>query len=91
MIMEHEDYGGLHRDLATSVSNKIATSQLALPKASCDLVYARTDYTGSATNLAQTSLSSDMVFSDGSALELATVTGDVSSGMTATLTVAVEA
>jgi protocatechuate 3,4-dioxygenase beta subunit len=29
---------------ATSVSNKIATSQIALPKAACDLVYATTGY-----------------------------------------------
>ena len=74
---------------ATSVSNKIATSQLALPKATCDLVYATTGYEQSVTNLAQVSLASDMVFSDGSALELATMSGSVASGLTATLTVAV--
>jgi protocatechuate 3,4-dioxygenase beta subunit len=74
---------------ATSVANKIATSQIALPKASCDLVYATTGYEQSVTNLSRITLATDMVFSDGSALELATVTGDVASGMTATLTVAV--
>ena len=74
---------------ATNVANKIATSQLALPKATCDLVYATSGYQQSITNLSQVSLASDMVFSDGSALELATMSGSVASGLTATLTVAV--
>jgi len=74
---------------ATSVANKIATSQLALPKATCDLVYATSGYQASITNLSQVSLASDMVFSDGSSLELATITGSIASGLTATLTVAV--
>jgi protocatechuate 3,4-dioxygenase beta subunit len=73
----------------TNVNNNVATSQIALPKAACDLVYATAGYTGSATNLSQVSLASDMVFSDSSALELATVTGNVTAGMTAALTVAV--
>ena len=74
---------------ATNVSNRIATSQIALPKATCDLVYATAGYEQSITNLSQVSLASDMVFSDGAALELATVTGTVASGLTAALTVAV--
>jgi len=74
---------------STSVSNKIATSQIALPKASNDLVYASSGYTGSAANASRISLASDNVFSDGSALELATVTGTVDAGFVATLTVAV--
>jgi protocatechuate 3,4-dioxygenase beta subunit len=74
---------------ATSVANKTATSQLALPKATCDLVYATSGYQASITNLSQVSLASDMVFSDGSSLELATITGSIASGLTATLTVAV--
>jgi protocatechuate 3,4-dioxygenase beta subunit len=74
---------------ATSVSNKIATSQLALPKAASDLVYASSGYSGSASNLSQITLATDGIFSDGASLELATVTGSVSAGMTATLTVAV--
>ena len=47
---------------ATNVANKIATSQIALPKATCDLVYATTGYEQSITNLAQVSLASDTVF-----------------------------
>jgi protocatechuate 3,4-dioxygenase beta subunit len=74
---------------ASSVANETATSQIALPKSACDAVYALSSYTGSATNLSRVSLASDNVFSDGSALELATVSGDVSGGMTATLTVAI--
>jgi len=74
---------------ATNVANKTATSQIALPKTSSDLVYATPGYETSVTNLSRVSLATDNVFSDGSALELATVTGTVSSGLTATLTVAV--
>jgi protocatechuate 3,4-dioxygenase beta subunit len=74
---------------ATSISNKIATSQIALPKSACDQVYATSGYATSVTNLSQVSLATDNVFSDGSALELATVSGSVSGGLTATLTVAV--
>ena len=74
---------------ATSVANKVATSQIALPKSACDLVYATAGYQSSVTNLAQVSLATDNVFRDGSALELATVTGSVASGLSASLTVAV--
>jgi len=71
------------------VSNKVATSQIALPKAACDGVYATSGYSSSVRNLSQISLATDNVFSDGASLELATVTGDVSAGMTAALTVAI--
>lgn len=74
---------------AASVSNKVATSQIALPKASCDVVYATSGYEASVRNLAGVTLATDNVFSDGAALELATVTGSVASGFSATLTVAI--
>ena len=74
---------------ATNAANKIATSQIALPKATCDLVYATSGYQQSITNLWQVTLATDNVFSDGSALELATVTGSVAAGFAAALTVAV--
>ena len=51
---------------ATSVANKVATSQIALPKDACDLVYATSGYEASVRNLAQVSLATDNVFSDGS-------------------------
>ena len=74
---------------ATNVANKIATSQIALPKAACDEVYATAGYETSVTNLSRVSLATDNVFSDGSALELATITGSVGGGLTAALTVAI--
>jgi protocatechuate 3,4-dioxygenase beta subunit len=74
---------------ATAVRNKIATSQLALPKSACDLVYATSGYESSVRNLAGISLASDNVFSDGAQLQLATMTGSVSEGFKAALTVAV--
>jgi protocatechuate 3,4-dioxygenase beta subunit len=74
---------------ATNVANKIATSQIALPKATCDEVYTTAGYETSVTNLSRVSLATDNVFSDGSALELATITGSVSGGLMAALTVAV--
>jgi protocatechuate 3,4-dioxygenase beta subunit len=76
---------------AGSVTNKIATSQIALPKDVCDQVYATSGYTGSAPNLSQVSLATDMVFADGAALELATMSGSASGGFVATLSVAISA
>ena len=71
------------------MTNKVATSQIALPKSSCDEVYATTGYEQSVRNLSQVSLASDNVFSDGASLELATMTGSPGVGYTAALTVAV--
>ena len=74
---------------ATSASGKLRTSQLALPEKQSRLVYATDGYQASISNLDRTSLESDMVFSDGYSLQLATVSGDVNTGMTATLNVPV--
>jgi protocatechuate 3,4-dioxygenase beta subunit len=76
-------------DAATTASGKLRTSQLAFPEAPCREVYATDGYTQSLQNLSQTSLDTDMVFSDGYSLQLAKVTGDVDSGYTATLNVPV--
>ena len=46
-------------------------------------------YEQSIRNAAQVTLASDIVFSDGSSLELATITGTIAGGLTSTLTVAV--
>jgi protocatechuate 3,4-dioxygenase beta subunit len=79
-------------EAATDEANKIATSQIALPKDACALVYATDGYGQSVTNLGQVSLQSDMVFGDDGAIhELGTMTGDVASGMTVALTVPVRA
>ena len=75
--------------MATTAANKIATSQIALPKATCDEVYATSGYSASVTNLSRVSLATDGIFSDGYSLELATITGAVATGLTATLTVGV--
>ena len=75
---------------ATEQSNKIATSQVALPKDICDQVYATDGYAQSVQNLGQVSLTSDMVFSDdGAARQLGTISGSVASGLTVELTVPV--
>lgn len=74
---------------ATSAANRIATSQLALPEGTCDLVYATDGYTQSVRNLAQSSLATDNVFSDGANQQLATVTGSVDAGFVASLAVPV--
>ena len=74
---------------AQSVSNEIATSQLALSKSSCDAVYATSGYEQSVRNLSQVTLATDGIFRDGSALQLASVTGNVTDGYTATLTIGV--
>ena len=77
-------------EAATDEANKIATSQIALPKHACDLVYATDGYGQSVANMSRVSLASDMVFRDDGAIhELGTITGDVASGMTVALTVPV--
>jgi len=74
----------------TDSANAISTSQVALPKAVCEKVYATTGYEQSVANLSGLSLSSDNVFSDdGGASQLATVTGDID-GYTAKLAVRVD-
>jgi protocatechuate 3,4-dioxygenase beta subunit len=65
---------------ATNSANKIATSQLALPEATCQAVYATGGYEQSLRNMSRVSLDSDNVFSDGYDLQIPTVTGDPSSG-----------
>ncbi|MDX6233142.1 MAG: hypothetical protein QOH68_2146 [Nocardioidaceae bacterium] len=74
---------------AQKATNKLRTSQIALPEDASKLVYASTGYEQSVSNLAQTSLDSDMVFSDGYSLQMATVTGNAEDGMTIKLNVAV--
>jgi protocatechuate 3,4-dioxygenase beta subunit len=74
---------------ATRASGKLRTSQVALPERPSRLVYATDGYDTSLGNLAQTSLATDNVFSDGWSLQLGTVTGDVDGGMAVALTVPV--
>jgi protocatechuate 3,4-dioxygenase beta subunit len=74
---------------ATKAGTALATSQIALPKETCDLVYATDGYNQSVRNLSQTSLATDMVFRDGWDQELATMSGSIDNGLTAFLAVPV--
>jgi protocatechuate 3,4-dioxygenase beta subunit len=76
-------------DDATAAAGKLRTTQLALPEDTSRVVYATDGYSGSLDNLAQTSLDSDLVFSDGYSLQMAKVAGSTAGGYTATLTVPV--
>ncbi|MET0578826.1 MAG: 3,4-dioxygenase subunit beta [Ilumatobacteraceae bacterium] len=80
----------VYRASATPSSDLVATSQLALPAETCDLVYATSGYEASVRNLGQVSLARDNVFGDdGAAHQLATMSGDVDTGFVAALAVAV--
>jgi protocatechuate 3,4-dioxygenase beta subunit len=85
--MHFEVYESL--DSATSASGKLRTSQLALPQDVCETAYATEGYEASVGNLAQVSLDSDGIFSDGYSLQMAKVTGSVEEGYVATLSVPV--
>lgn len=69
----------------------IATSQVALPKPTCDAAYATAGYEASVGNLARLSLASDNVFgNDGGVHQLGTATGDPTTGYAVRLTVPVD-
>jgi protocatechuate 3,4-dioxygenase beta subunit len=74
---------------ATAGSAAIKTSQLALPQADCETVYADSRYGSSAQNLSRLSLDTDGIFADGWTDQLATMSGSVSDGYTASLLVRV--
>jgi protocatechuate 3,4-dioxygenase beta subunit len=74
---------------ATAAGSKMVTSQIALPDDACKQVYATGGYEQSVQSLAQTSLETDNVFSDGFSTQLATATGSPSRGMAITLNVGV--
>ncbi|HEV7897650.1 MAG TPA: intradiol ring-cleavage dioxygenase [Planosporangium sp.] len=78
---------------ATSGSGPIAkTSQIALPKEVDDVVFQQAGYAQSVINMRRISLATDMVFGDDNAArEMATVTGNVTDGYVATLTISVNA
>lgn len=75
----------------TDASNAIATSQVALPQDACDAVYATDGHESSVSNLSQVSLDSDnVVGDDGGALQLGTMTGDLTSGYAVSLALGVD-
>ena len=69
----------------------IATSQLALPQDVCEAVYEQPGYEASVGNMAEVSLANDHEFGeDDGVSQLATATGDVTTGYTVSLTVKVD-
>jgi protocatechuate 3,4-dioxygenase beta subunit len=74
---------------ATTGENAIATSQLAFPESMCKEAYATPGYESSIRSLKQLSLTRDGVFADGVDKQMATITGTVASGLTASLTISV--
>jgi protocatechuate 3,4-dioxygenase beta subunit len=74
---------------ATNSANKIATSQMAMPDATCQAVYATSGYEQSLSNMSRVSLKTDNVFRDGYDLQVPTVTGDPSNGYQLTFSCAV--
>lgn len=76
-------------DKATSASNRIKTSQFGFPSATLSEAYTASGYATSVSNLARISYATDNVFSDGTSLQIAAVSGSVAQGFTAMLTVGV--
>ena len=74
---------------ATSASNRIKTSQFMFPMATLNEAYATTAYSTSSRNLATISYATDNVFSDGTSLQMASVSGDPVNGYVVTLTIGV--
>jgi protocatechuate 3,4-dioxygenase beta subunit len=72
---------------ATSAGSKLVTSQLAFPQDACEAAYTADGYAQSLANLGRLSLDTDMVFADGYATQLGTVTGDPASMMRVVLNV----
>lgn len=82
-------------DAAVSGEASVLTAQIALPEAECAALYAAdARYSNGVENLGRTSLSSDMVFADNSAEELAQQTlamsGDPETGYSGSVTIAVD-
>lgn len=77
---------------ASQWTNKLRTSQLALPADLCSAVYSgASGYSASVANLSRITLASDNVFSDGTTLQMASVSGSLTEGYVARLQVAIAA
>lgn len=74
---------------AASGAQRLKTSQFTFPMATLNEAYTASGYAASVRKLAQASYATDAVFSDGSSLQMATVTGNVTDGYVVTVTVAV--
>ena len=82
----------VYGDVATAVASGpiVKTSQIALPDEANAAVYATSGYEQSVSNASQVSLQSDNVFGDdGGIHQIATMSGSVAQGYTASLTIGV--
>jgi len=86
----------IHFEVYSDVANAVAsgpivkTSQIALPEEANALVYATSGYEQSVRNASQVSLAGDNVFGDdGGIHQIATMSGSVAAGYTASLTIGV--
>lgn len=77
-------------DDITDASTAILTSQIALPEQHSNEVYAATEYSGSADNLARITLDSDNVFSDGRQMQLPQISGSAATGFVASIDVPID-
>jgi hypothetical protein len=80
--------------MATLYTNRILTSQMAMPRDISSSVYnSATGYSQSVTNLAQVTTSNDNVFGDNTAAQITqmtpTLSGDASAGFTGTFLIGV--
>jgi protocatechuate 3,4-dioxygenase beta subunit len=82
-----EVYPSLAR--ATSAASRIRTSQFTFPMAQLQEAYRAAGYEASGRQLVATSYDGDSVFEDGTALQMASVSGSPAEGYVATLTVGV--
>jgi len=75
---------------ATSPTNRLATSQIALPEATCRDVYATAGYESSIQTLSGVSLQRDTVFGDDAGVhQIGAISGSIADGLTVELPVAV--
>lgn len=74
---------------ATSAANRLRTSQFTFPLQTLNQVYASSGYSSSVANLAQISYATDMVFNDGTSLQMADMSGNLADGYVATLRVGI--
>ena len=74
---------------ATSARNTLKTSQIAFARDVCDATYASAGYGASVDNFVRVGFASDGIFRDGTALQMASVTGSAAAGYVASLNVGV--
>jgi protocatechuate 3,4-dioxygenase beta subunit len=82
--------------MATLYTNRILTSQMAMPRDICSTVYSgAAGYSASVTNLASVTTANDNVFGDNTAAQIAaqtpTLSGSISAGYTGSIVIGVPA